>query len=144
MGNNRILLAGLVGAVTLFILGAIVYGMLLMQFMADNAGATGVNKTEEEMSFGWIIISNLAAGFLLAVIYGKYSSIRTAMAGAQADALIGFLMALSVDAAMFATTHVYSMTAMWVDIIAWTVMCSIASAVVAATLGMKSKVAAAA
>ena len=139
MGNNKILLAGVFGGVTLFILGFLIYGMLLMQFMADNAGAPGVNKTAEEMSFPWLIISNLAAGFLLAVIYGKYANINTAMAGAQAGALIGFLMALSVDAAMYASTYLYNMKGMITDIVVWTVMCSITSAVVAATLGMRSK-----
>lgn len=138
MGNNKVLLAGLLGGVTLFILGWIVYGMLLMQFMADNA-SPGVNKTPEEMSFAWIIVSNLASGYFFAVVFGKYANITTAMAGAQAGALIGFLMGLGVDTAMFATTHLYNMTSMWVDIAVWTVMSSITGAVVAAVLGMKSK-----
>ena len=77
MGNNKILLAGFLGAVTLFLLGFIVYGMLLSEFMAQNAGAPGVNKNIEEMSFGWIIVSNLAGGFLLAVIFGKYTYLTT-------------------------------------------------------------------
>jgi hypothetical protein len=141
MGNNKILLAGFIGGVTLFILGFLVYGMVLMQFMADNAGAAGVNKAPEEMSFAWLIVSNLASGYLLAVIYGKYAGINTAMAGAKAGALIGFLMSLGVDSALYATTNLYNMNAMLADIAAWTIMCSIASAVVAGVLGMKSKVA---
>jgi len=141
MGNNKILLAGFLGGVTLFVLGFLIYGFLLMQFMADNAGGPGVNKTMEEMSFGWLIISNLASGYFLAVVLGKYAHITTAMAGAQASALIGFLMALGVDTAMFATTNLYNMKGMVTDIIVWTVMCSITGAVVAAVLGMKSKTA---
>src|SRR5687767_7769974 len=139
MGNNKILLAGFLGAVTLFLLGFIVYGMLLSEFMAQNAGAPGVNKNIEEMSFGWIIVSNLAGGFLLAVIFGKYANIHTAMAGIQAGALIGLLMAMSVDTALYSTTHLYNITAMFTDIIMWTFMSAITGAVVGATLGVSRK-----
>ena len=141
MGNNKILLAGFLGAVTLFLLGFLVYGMLLGEFMAANAGAPGVNKTMEEMSFGWLVVGNLASGMLLAVIYGKYANINTAAAGLQAGALIGFLMAVGVDSAMFGTTHLYNMKAMWADIAMWTFMSAITGAVVAAVLGMNRKAA---
>ena len=141
MGNNKILIAGLVGALTLFLLGFIVYGMLLGEFMASNVGGPGVNKPMEEMSFGWIIVSNLAAGYLLAVIFGKYANINTAMSGLQAGAIIGFLMAMSVDSAMYSTTYLYNMKAMVADIVMWTIMSAITGAVVAATLGMKKKTA---
>jgi len=143
MGNNKILLAGFLGAVTLFLLGFIVYGMLLGEFMAANAGAPGVNKPMEEMSFGWIIISNLASGYLLAVIFGKYANISNAMAGLQAGAVIGLLMGLGVDSAMYSTTYLYNMKSMVADIVMWSIMSGITGAVVAATLGMNRKTAAA-
>ena len=143
MGNNKILMAGFLGGVTLFLLGFLVYGMLLGEFMSANAGAPGVNKPMEEMSFGWIVLSNIAGGFLLAVIFGRYANINSAMAGFQAGAVIGFLMALSVDAAMYSTTYLYNMNAMLADIVMWTIMCSITGAVVAALLGMNRKTVAA-
>lgn len=142
MGNNKILVAGLAGAVTLFILGWIIYGMLLMDFMAANAGsATGVNKSEDEMSFLWIIIGNLASGYLFAVIFGKYGNINTAMAGIQAGALIGLLMGVGVDAVMYATTNMMNMTAMCADVACWIVMSAITGGVVAGVLGMGNKTA---
>jgi len=139
MGNNKILLAGFIGAVTLFLLGFIVYGMLMGEFMATNAGAPGVNKPMEEISFAWLVVGNLASGLLLAVIYGKYANITTASAGLQAGAMIGFLMALGVDSAMFATTNLYNMKAMLADIVMWTIMSAITGAVVAAVLGRNTK-----
>lgn len=142
MGNNKVLLAGLAGTIVFFILGWLVYGMLLMDYFAANAGsATGVNKSEEEMSFLWIIISNLASGYLLAIIFGSYANINTAMGGAKAGAVLGLLMAISYDAIMYATTNIMNMNAMWVDVIASTIMCAISGAVVAAVLGMKTKTA---
>ena len=141
MGNNKVLLAGIIGGVTLFILGFIVYGMLMGDFMAANAGAPGVNKPMEEISFGWLIISNLASGFFLAVVFGRYANINTASAGLQAGAVIGFLMALGVDSAMYATSYLYNMKGMLADIVLWTIMSSITGGVVAAVLGMKKKVA---
>jgi hypothetical protein len=101
--------------------------------------ATGVSKTDEEMNFLWIIISNLAAGYLLAVIFGMYGNINTAMSGIKAGALIGFLMAMSYDAIMYATTNIMNMNSMWVDIAAWTAICAITGGVVGGVLGMKSK-----
>jgi len=141
MGNNKILLAGFLGALTLFMLGFIVYGMLLGEFMAANAGGPGVNKPMEEMSFGWIVISNLAAGYLLAVIIGKYAGITSALAGLQAGAVIGLLMAISVDTAMYSTTYLYNIKAMCADIVMWSIMSGITGAVVAAVLGSNRKAA---
>jgi len=141
MGNNKILLAGILGGVTQFILGWIVYGMLLTEFMAANTGGPGVNKPMEEMSFAWIIVSNLAAGFFLAVIFGKYANINNASAGLKAGAIIGILMAVAVDTAMFATTYLYNMNSMMADIVMWTIMSSITGGVVGAVLGMNKKAA---
>jgi len=140
MGNNKVLLAGIAGTVSFFILGWVVYGMMLMDFMAANVGtATGVNKSEEEMSFLWIVIGNLASGYLLAIIFGSYGNITTAMAGAKAGAVIGLLMSIGYDAIMYGTTNIMNMNAMWADIAVSTIMCAITGAVVAAVLGMKSK-----
>ncbi len=142
MGDNKIIFAGLAGAVTLFLLGWLIYGMLLMDFMAANAGsATGVMKTDEEMSLLWIFIGNLASGFLLAVIFGKYGNIKTAMGGAMAGALIGLLMAIGFDSIMYGTTHIMNMTGMGVDVVVTAVMFAITGAVVASVLGMNKKAA---
>ena len=110
MGNNKMIFAGLAGGITLFLLGWLIYGMLLMDFMAANAGsATGVNKTEAEMSLLWIFIGNLSTGFLLAVIFGKYGNIKDAMAGAMAGALIGLLMSIGFDGILYGTTNIMNM-----------------------------------
>lgn len=142
MGNNKIIFAGLAGGVTLFLLGWLIYGMLLMEFMAANAGsATGVPKSETEMSLLWIFIGNLSTAFLLALIFGKYGNIKDAMAGATAGAMFGFFLSLGFDGVMYGTTHIMNMTGMFVDIAVSTVMFAIAGAVVAAVLGMNKKAA---
>jgi len=53
--------------------------------------------------------------------------------------LIGLLMAMSVDTALYSTTHLYNITAMFTDIIMWTFMSAITGAVVGATLGVSRK-----
>ncbi len=138
MGDSKIILAGIAGAITLFLLGWLVYGMLLMDFMAANMGtATGVNKSEAEMSLLWIFIGNLGSGLLLAVIFGKFGNIKTAMAGVTAGAMIGLLMGIGFDGIMYGTTNLMNMTGMLVDIIVFAVMTAIAGGVVAWVLGMK-------
>ncbi len=142
MGNNKMIFAGLAGGITLFLLGWLIYGMLLMDFMAANAGsATGVNKTEAEMSLLWIFIGNLSTGFLLSVIFGKYGNIKDAMAGAMAGALIGLLMSIGFDGIMYGTTNIMNMTGMGVDVVVSSAMMAITGAVVASVLGMNKKAA---
>ena len=115
---------------------------MLKDFMAAHAGsATGVNKTMEEFNFGWLLIGNLASGFLLAIIFGTYGSIHTVMGGVKAGAVIGFLMGLGMDSVFYATSNLMNMTGMWADVIAWTAICAITGAVVAAVLGMGRKAA---
>ena len=142
MGNNKIVFAGLAGGVTLFLLGWLVYGMLLMDFMAANVGsATGVNKTEAEMSLLWIFIGNLSTGFVLALIFGKYGNIKDAMAGASAGALLGLLLSIGFHGIMYGTTNIMNMTGMGVDVVVSTIMMAITGAVVASVLGMNKKAA---
>jgi hypothetical protein len=138
MNNNKYLLAAIVGGVVFFILGWVIYGMMLMDFMAQNSGsATGVAKTEAEMdgsAFGSIILSNLASGFLFAAIL-SWANAGSAAAGAKVGALVGLLMAISVDFIMYGTSNIMNLTYVMVDIVVWTIMATIAGAVIGSVLG---------
>jgi hypothetical protein len=122
-----------------FIGGFLIYGLALQSFMAANAGtATGVMKTDMSASnMIYIFIGNLASGLLLAYIFDKWANIRTLSMGAQAGALIGLLIAASVDFTMYGTSNIMNMTAVFVDIIAGTVLSALVGAGVAWWLGRK-------
>ncbi|MEN6456067.1 MAG: hypothetical protein ABFD10_17585 [Prolixibacteraceae bacterium] len=138
MAIKKILLAGIAGAVVYFLLGWLFYGILLMNFMTENAGsATGVAK--EPMLMWALALGDLFWGFLLAVIFGCWTNIRTWLAGAKAGAIIGLLMGAGIDLMMYGTSNLYNCTALVVDVIVVIIMTAIVGAVVAAILGSGGK-----
>ena len=74
--NNKILVAGLVGAATAFLLGFLTWGLALSGFMESNAGtATGVMKEQSEI---WMDSNDFGAhllGYPICICFwslGKY------------------------------------------------------------------------
>lgn len=142
MQTKKLLVSGFAGGVVLFILGWLIYGMLLMNFFTQNAGtATGVNKNMEEMNMGMIFLGNLAWGFLLALIVGKWAKAKDFSSGLQIGLLIGFLLGTGYDLLTFGTTHIMNMTATITDIIVGTVMFGITAGVIGIINGTTSKTA---
>jgi hypothetical protein len=140
MTNRKILLGGIGGGVTFFLLGWLFYGFLLAGFMADNAGsATGVSREMDQMQMWALMLGNLSYGFLLAIIFGKWANIQTAGSGFKAGLLLGFLIAAGIDFIMYGVSNMMNLTATLVDIIAFSVMTAISGVVVALILGAGQK-----
>ncbi len=136
MNTNKIIIAGIVGGVVAFILGFLIYGMALSNFFASNAGsASGVMRADDEMLWIPMIVGHLTWGLLFAVIFGRWAQISTFSTGAQAGALIGFLIACTFDFINLATTHISTLTAVIVDLIVMTIVSAIVGGVVGLMLG---------
>ena len=139
--NKKNLLAILVGFVAAFLLGWLIYGALLKNYMAAGTMA-GVNKPEEEMNFIFIIIGTLCWVVLLTLLLGKMG-ISNFKDGAMAALWIGFLIALSYDAYFWAATNLYnSLEVICVDVIVSAVSSAITGGVIGWMLGMGDKPAA--
>ena len=139
MKAGKFLMAGIAGTIAFFISGWVIYGMLVDDYMKKHPGlATGVSRGDDEMQIGYIILSNLALGFLFAMIY-QWASIRSLMRGLISGVLIGFLMACNIDFIFYGTTYIMSLHSIAADIPAFTVMCAIGGAVVGWVLGMNKK-----
>ena len=137
--NTKVLLAGLATAVFYFLGGWLLYGMLLADFMKNNMTFyEGLMKSEAEMSFIGLIVSNLASGLLIAVICDKTNS-KTLMSGAITGLWVGFLIMLSFDASFFAFYNLFTNTFLAVDIAIGTVFTAAGGAVAGLVLGMGSK-----
>ena len=131
MSNNKILLAGLVGAVVAFLLGFIVYGNVLTDFFMENSGsASGVMRGDDEMQWIPMILGHITWGLLFAVI-----NITTFATGAKAGALLGFLIGASFDLIQLGSTHIPNLTGVIVDIIVMTIISAIVGGVVGWFLG---------
>ena len=138
MKTNKILLGGIAGGVAFFLLGWLVYGMLLMDYMTANYNQCAM-RPMQDMIWWAMILSNLAFGFLLSIVF-SWSNTTGVMAGAKVAGIIGLLLAISIDLSFYAMSTMYSnLTAVFVDIIVYTVMSAIAGVVVAWVMGMGKK-----
>ncbi len=137
--NNKILIGGLIGGVAAFLLGWVIYGMALHGVLEANAteAAKSVQRGDENMIMWAMILGNLALGYLLAIIYGRWANISTFQSGAMAGAVLGLLWALSFDMIMYAMSTMMTMTGMIIDIVAFAVLCALTGGIVAWWLGRK-------
>jgi len=119
MNAKKLIVAGLLGSVVAFILGWIIWGILLSGVTANYAGsATGVMRGEDEMLWLPLAIGHLGLGFLLAIIYERWATISTFATGAKAGAVIGLLVAFANNMIMLGTTHIMQPTGAIIDILA--------------------------
>ncbi len=138
MKTKKILFGGISGGVIFFLLGWLIYGVLLMDFMTANTNQ-GLSKPMEEMVFWALILSNLASGFLLSFVI-NWSNSTTVMSGVKIGGVIGFLFAFGIDFSFYSMTTIYpDLTPIFVDIIAYSVMSAITGGVVAWVMAMVKK-----
>lgn len=138
MKTNKILLGGIAGGVTFFLLGWVVYGMLLMNFTTANYNQCAM-RPMQEMVWWAMILSNLAFGFLLSLVF-SWSNTTGTMTGAKIAGILGFLIAVAIDLSYYAMSTLFSnLTAVFVDIIVFTALSAVTGVVVALVIGMGKK-----
>jgi hypothetical protein len=138
MKTNRILLGGLTGGVVFFLLGWIVYGMLLMDYMTANCKQCAA-RPMQEMIWWAMILSNMALGFLIALVL-SWSETKSIMAGAKVAGIIGLLLSLSIDLSFYSMTTMYSsLIPIFVDVAAYTVMSAITGTAIVSVMGLVKK-----
>jgi hypothetical protein len=110
--NTKVLLAALAGAIVSFLLGWLVFGMLLKSTydgMMTEAGTAIMRPEAEMMNYMWaMILSNLVYGLLLALIFDRWASISTFRSGAIAGGVISFLVVLSFDLGMYSMMNAWN------------------------------------
>ncbi len=139
MDLKKLFMGGIVGGILFFLLGWLIYGMLLMDFMNNHTGAAG-NVSRTEPDFLYLAIGNLAMGFVLAYIFVK-GNVNSMANGFITGGIVGLLIAVGYDCMIYGTTTVISKTAMAADVAASTVMTAVVGAVVAMVMGMGKKAA---
>lgn len=140
MTNNKIIVAGVVGAMSLLLIGSLIFGLTLPQFGETlNGSAIGVMKNPEE--FGWIplIIGHLAYGWLFAIIFGRWANISTFAGGVKAGLILAALISMGNELISFGSTNVDSFTGTLVNIVLGTIVFALMGGVVGAMLGRGEK-----
>lgn len=134
---NKILIAGIAGGVIFFLLGWLVYGIILMDFMSANSGLPpALQKQMPDMLP--LAFANLAWGFLYALVLGKWSGYLSIAQGATRGALLALLVALFLDLSMYATTTMFTTSSLLADIIAMTVIGAVGGAAITWILSMRT------
>ena len=138
MKTNKIIIGGLVGGVAFFLLGWIIYGMVLMSFLMENQNQCAM-RSMEDMIWWSLILSNFVWALAYSVIF-SWSNITGFAAGLKAGFIIGLLVSTSVDLSFYSFTTMYSnLTAIAADVAASTVMSAIGGGVIAWVMGMGKK-----
>ncbi|NUM30729.1 MAG: DUF1761 domain-containing protein [Bacteroidetes bacterium] len=132
--NTKTLLAALVGAITFFLFGWLVYGILLKSFMEENFNHC-LNRKPEEMIMWAMVVSNLFFGYLFSLIF-SWAKINDFMSGLTKGAFLGLIFSAFIDFQFYAmTTWFNNITSMIIDIVVWVLMCAIGGGVIAYMLG---------
>jgi hypothetical protein len=133
MNSSKFFIGGIVGGIVYFVLGYVIYGLLLKNFFADNGMPTDMSK----MIWWALIVGNLAAGFLLSYIIGK-SNASGMGGGAGIGFVVGLLMCISFDLITYSMGQgTNSLKAIAVDAAAAAVMSALVGAAVGAVYGMR-------
>ena len=135
--NTKVLVGGVIGGVVFFLLGWVIYGMLLGDTMNSymNPACT---KAEADMNLGVLALGNLFWGLAFSYILSNWSGTMSIQTGAIASAIIGVLIAAAYDLMIYSTSTVMtSMTGVFIDLIITAVMCGIVGAAIGWWLSRK-------
>lgn len=130
----KILRGTIFGGITYFILGWVIYGILLMDFTSNNFNQCAARP--DGVMIWWAII---AASFILALLltlFLKWSGAEGVAGGLKIGALFGLLMGLSIDLANYSMTTMFN--TLWVaivDVVIWLIITAIMGLVIVLTWG---------
>ena len=138
MKTNKILIGTLAGGITYFLLGWIIYGIVMKDYMATNF-TNCMTKPEADMIWWALILSNFMWAMAYAVIIG-WSNLASAAGGLKVGLIVGLLIMISYDLSFYSMTNMFSnINLMLIDILMGTTMSTIGGAVIGAAMGMGKK-----
>ncbi len=134
MDIKRFIIGTVVGAITLYALGYLIWELAFADFFAANAGsATGVVKDPQVI---WALaLGTLSYAALLTLAIGTRAGSATIVEGLKIGAIVGFLMWFSVDFIHYGIGNVSNLTATIADSLLELIDAGISGAVIAAVLG---------
>jgi hypothetical protein len=140
MNTKKFLIGTLVGGIVLFLLGYLLYGMLLMNFFTQHSHApAGAERAMSDLVWWGLIVGNLGTGALLTYVILKLGNVNSFGSGAGIGLAVGFFSSLGNDLVRYATENASDLHGVCADIAVFTVMCAVAGGIIAAVTGMGKK-----
>ena len=137
----RVLAATVAGGITFFILGFVIFALILdPMVMKPNLNPEVVKFMKEPPAWGFLIAFNFVAAFLLAYIFDKWATIRTFAGGVVGGAVIWFIVSLYIQLMFAAFMNVAtSYVPAVADVIGTTINGAVTGGVVGLVLGKMNK-----
>ena len=104
--NMKILRGTVFGGIAYFLLGWLVYGILLMNFYSGNTNQC-MNNPDGQMAWWAIIVSNFVAALLLTLIL-NWSGAKGIVDGLKTGAIFGFLLSSTISLSYWSMTTMYN------------------------------------
>ena len=130
----NVIWATLAGAVTLMILGFLLYVVLLGNLLSDLGMSADCMREPPNLLV--IFFGNVAGALLLAHVFSRWAGITTFATGAKAGAIIGVLVSLYAGLIQFGTTTIAdSITPYLLDAVISAILWAVGGGVVGLILG---------
>lgn len=125
--NTKTLLGALIAGIVSFLLGWLIFGILLMDYYNSNmVQYAGLTKNPPEI---WVIaVANLVFGLLMAWIF-TIANVNTVSKGFSTGLVLGLLMVLGFDLFLYAQMNLYSVKIVALDVVLNAVFAGIIGAV---------------
>ena len=98
------LLGGVIGGVVFFLLGWLIYGMLL----AGTMEGVACLRPHDAVLLPWIFIGNVFTGMFISYVYSRMGSVNSLGSGAMTGAIMGLMVALGAECLNYGTTTMMS------------------------------------
>lgn len=132
--NTQILKGTLFGGIAYFLLGWLVYGVLLADFTMSNFNQCA-NRPSAEMVWWAIIISSFIYALFLTLML-KWSGASTLVGGLKTGALFGVLLSAMNNLSMYSMTTMFNnFWALVADIVVATLIAAVIGAVIVSLWG---------
>ncbi len=133
MNTKQGLIGALAGGVALYVTGYLIFDLTFRGFYAANGGsATGVDRAPQII---WAMaVANLAYATLITFVIANRSGATSIGGGARTGAIVGFLLWMTVDFVLYASTNVANLNRTMVDPLLEIVHGGIGGAVIAMVL----------
>lgn len=134
MDTKRLVIGTLVGGLTLFVLGYLIFDLTFAAFYAANVGsAAGVARDAQLL---WAVaLGSLSYAALITLGIERGAATATLRAGVQVGAVVGFLLWCTTDFILYGITNIANLTRTVVDPLLELVRGGIAGGVTAVVLG---------